>query len=128
MKLLLDTHLLLWAASEPARIPKPARVLIEDPDNEIVFSVASLWEITIKRSIGRQDFRVDPRVLRRALLDNGYSELAITGEHVIQLDQLPPRHKDPFDRILAAQAIAEGIMLLTNDRQLVGYPGPIRKV
>jgi len=102
--------------------------LIEDPENEIVFSAASLWEIAIKRSIGRPDFHVEPRVLRRALLDNGYGELAITGEHVIQLDQLPPKHKDPFDRILVAQAIAEGITLLTNDRQLVGYPGPIRKI
>lgn len=83
MKLLLDTHLLLWAASEPQRIPKSARVLIEDPENEVVFSAASLWEITTKRGIGRPDFRVDPRVLRRALLDNGYGELAITGEHVI---------------------------------------------
>lgn len=128
MKLLLDTHLLLWAASEPQRIPKSARVLIEDPENEIAFSAASLWEIAIKRSIGRPDFRVDPRVLRRALLDNGYGELAITGEHVIQLDQLPPKHTDPFDRILVAQAIAEGITLLTNDQQLFGYPGPIRKV
>jgi PIN domain nuclease of toxin-antitoxin system len=128
VKLLLDTHLLLWAASEPNRIPKSARALIEDPENEVLFSVASLWEITIKRSLGRQDFRVNPQVLRRALLDNGYGELPITSEHVIHVDQLPPKHKDPFDRVLIAQAIVEGISLLTNDQKLVGYPGPIRKV
>lgn len=128
MKLLLDTHLLLWAASEPKRIPKSARILIEDPENEVMFSAASLWEITIKRSLGRQDFRVDPRVLRRALLDNGYGELPITSEHVIHIEQLPPKHKDPFDRALIAQAAVEGITLLTNDQKLAPYPGPIRKV
>ena len=128
MKLLLDTHLLLWAASEPHRIPKPARVLIEDLENELLFSAASLWEITIKRSIGRADFRVDPRVLRRALLDNSYSELPITGDHVVHVDQLPSKHQDPFDRVLVAQAMVEGITLLTNDQKLLDYPGPIRKV
>ena len=128
MKLLLDTHLLLWAASDPKRIPKSARALIEDPENEVLFSAASLWEIAIKRSLGRQNFRVDPRLLRRSLLDNGYGELAITSEHVVYVDQLPARHKDPFDRVLVAQPIVEGITLLTNDQTLVGYPGTIRKV
>lgn len=128
MKLLLDTHLLLWAASAPQRISKSARALIEDPENEVLFSAASLWEITIKRSIGRADFQVDPRVFRRALLDNGYGELPITSEHVIHVDQLPPKHKNPFDRVLIAQAMVEGITLLTNDRKLLPYPGPIRKI
>lgn len=128
MKLLLDTHLLLWAASEPKRIPKSARVLIENPDNEVIFSAASLWEITIKRALGREDFRVDPRMLRRALLDNGYAELPITSEHVIHIGDLPPKHKDPFDRVLVAQAIIEGITLLTSDQRVAGYSGPVRKV
>jgi len=129
VKVLLDTHVLLWAASEPKRIPKSARVLIEDPENEVFFSAASLWEIAIKRGLARQDFfRVDPRVLRRALLDNGYGELPITSEHVVHVDQLPPKHKDPFDRVLVAQAIVEGITLLTNDQKVADYPGPIRKV
>jgi PIN domain nuclease of toxin-antitoxin system len=128
MKLLLDTHLLLWAAGDPKRLSKAARVLIGDAENELLFSAASLWEITIKRSLGRQDFQVDPRLLRRALLDNGYSELPITSEHAVNVDSLPPTHKDPFDRILVAQATVEGITLLTNDRGLSGYPGPIRKV
>ena len=128
MKLLLDTHLLLWAANEPKRLPKAARVLIEDSENDLLFSAASLWEITIKRSLGRADFRVDARLLRRGLLDNGYTELPITSEHAINVDHLPSTHKDPFDRILVAQATVEGITLLTNDRKLADYPGPIRKV
>ncbi|HTU36322.1 MAG TPA: type II toxin-antitoxin system VapC family toxin [Candidatus Acidoferrum sp.] len=128
MKVLLDTHLLLWAASEPKRIPKAARVLIEDRENDILFSAASLWEIAIKRSLGREDFRVDPRVLRRALLDNGYGERPITSEHVVYIDQLPPKHKDPFDRVLVAQATVEGITLLTTDRKLIDCSGPVRKV
>ena len=128
MKLLLDTHLLLWAANEPKRLPKTARALIENLENEVLFSAASLWEIVIKSSLGRQDFRVDARVLRRGLLDNGYTELPITSEHAVNIDQLPPTHKDPFDRILVAQAAVEGVILLTNDRKLLDYPGPIQKV
>jgi PIN domain nuclease of toxin-antitoxin system len=128
VKLLLDTHLLLWAAGNPKRLPKAARVLIEDRENELLFSAASLWEIAIKRSLGRQDFQVDARLMRRGLLDNGYSELPITSEHAVNVDHLPPTHKDPFDRVLVAQAIVEGITLLTNDHRLAGYPGPIRKV
>lgn len=128
MKLLLDTHLLLWAANEPKRFPKAARVLIENLENEILFSAVSLWEISIKNSLGRADFRVDARLLRRGLLDNGYTELPITSEHAVSTDQLPLAHKDPFDRILVAQAMVEGITLLTNDKKLRSYPGPIRIV
>ena len=128
MKLLLDTHLLLWVANEPKRLPKTARVLIGDSRNEAFFSAASIWEIVIKSTLGRDDFRVDARLLRRGLLDNGYTELPITSEHAVNLDNLPSTHKDPFDRILVAQATVEGITLLTNDPTLVSYPGPIRKV
>ena len=128
MKLLLDTHLLLWVAHDPKRLTKAARALIENPQNELLFSAASLWEITIKQSLGRQDFRVDARLLRRGLLDNGYAELPITSEHAINTDQLARTHKDPFDRILLAQAKVEGITLVTNDRKLATYAGPIRKV
>jgi len=128
VKLLLDTHLLLWAANEPKRLPKTARTLIENLENEVLFSAASLWEIVIKSSLGRQDFRVDARLLRRGLLDNGYTELPITSEHAVNVDHLPPTHKDPFDRILVAQAMVEGVTLLTNDRKLLDYPGPIQKV
>ena len=128
MKLLLDTHLLLWAAGEPNRLPKEARNLINDPDNELFFSAASLWEVSIKRGLGRKDFKADPRLLRRGLLDNGYAEVPIRSDHVVVLDSLPPIHKDPFDRILVAQAVAEGIELLTTDSQLAKYRGPVRRV
>jgi PIN domain nuclease of toxin-antitoxin system len=128
VNLLLDTHLLLWAAGAPDRLPAVARDLIEDPGNILIFSVASLWEIAIKRGLGRDDFRVDPRLLRRGLIDNGYAELAITSEHVVAVDSLPPLHRDPFDRLLIAQATAEGVTLLTSDKALAAYPGPIRAV
>jgi len=128
VKLLLDTHLLLWAAGQPRRLPAVARRLISDPRNELVFSVASLWEITIKRALGRDDFRVDPARLRRGLLDNGYTELVIAGAHAVAVDGLPALHKDPFDRMLVAQAVIEGITLVTSDPVLEQYSGPIRKV
>ncbi|MDX8515430.1 type II toxin-antitoxin system VapC family toxin [Mesorhizobium captivum] len=128
MKLLLDTHLLLWAAGEPDRLPLPALADIENPSNELLFSSASVWEVAIKRGLGRNDFTADPRLLRRGLFDNGYHELPITSEHAVTVDGLPPIHKDPFDRILVAQAIVEGITLLTTDDLVARYPGPIRKV
>ncbi|MDQ2898685.1 MAG: type II toxin-antitoxin system VapC family toxin [Acidobacteriota bacterium] len=128
MKLLLDTHLLLWAAGQPDRLPDAARALLNDLENHLLFSAASLWEIAIKRGLGREDFRVEPRLLRRGLLDNGYHELAITSEHAVAIDTLPPIHKDPFDRILVAQALAEGITLLTIDPQVARYPGPVRMI
>ncbi len=128
MKLLLDTHLLLWAAGKPSRLPRRARALIKDPGNELIFSAASLWEIAIKCRLGRDDFRVDPRLLRRGLLDNSYSELAVTSEHAVAIDNLPPIHKDPFDRILVAQATVEGLALLTADPVVARYRGPVRKV
>ena len=128
MKLLLDTHLLLWAAGEPQRLSATATALIEDPANELVFSAASLWEVAIKCQLGRNDFRVDPRLLRRSLLDNGYLELRVTSEHAVATDNLPPIHKDPFDRILVAQATVEGMALLTVDPVVARYQGPVRKV
>ncbi len=128
MKLLLDTQLLLWAAGESDRLSPEARRAIEDPDNEPIFSSASLWEIAIKANLGRADFRVDARVLRRGLLDNGYEELPITGDHALGVLNLPPIHKDPFDRMLIAQAGVEGLVLVTADALVAQYPGSIRKV
>lgn len=128
MKLLLDTHMLLWAAGEPDRLPLSAVAEIENASNDLLFSPASLWEVAIKRGLGRDDFTIDPRLLRRGLLDNGYQELPITSEHAVAIDGLPPIHKDPFDRILVAQAIVEGITLLTVDDVVAHYPGPIRKL
>lgn len=128
MKLLLDTHLLLWSAGQPERLSAAARDLLTNPSNELVFSAASLWEIAIKRTLGRDDFQVEPRVLRRGLLTNGFVELAVTSQHAVSIDTLPPLHKDPFDRLLLAQAVTEGLTLLTSDAQLSRYPGPVRQV
>lgn len=128
MKLLLDTQVLLWAAGEPDRLSAAARRLLNDPRNELLFSAASLWEIAIKRMLGREDFRVEPRLLRRGLLDNGYTELPITSQHAVGIESLPPLHKDPFDRLLLSQALEEGITLVTGDAQVAQYGGPVRRV
>src|SRR5882757_6274480 len=112
----------------PDQLPKAARVLLDDSTHELLFSAASLWEVAIKSGLGRDDFKVDPRLLRRGLLDNGYSELPISSEHVVAIDTLPPLHKDPFDRVLVAQALVEGITLLTTDAVVAGYPAPVRAV
>jgi len=128
MNLLLDTHLLLWAAAEPHKLSAAARKWLEDERNQLYFSAASVWEVAIKRNLGRDDFQTDPRLLRRGLLDNGYQELPISSGHAVALDNLPAIHKDPFDRILVAQATVEGLILLTNDSVLAGYQGPVRAV
>ena len=125
MKLLLDTDLLLWAAGNPDLLPAAARSLLDDPENEPIFSSASLWEVAIKHRLGRADFRVDVRLLRRGLLDNGYGELPITSEHAAALDNLPSihrsMHRDPFDRILIAQAILADMQLVSRDEILSAY-------
>ena len=128
MRILLDTHVLLWAAGMPERLPSGARALIEDAANDLYFSTASLWEVAIKRGLGRDDFRVDPRLLRRALLENGHAELAITGAHAVAVDLLPPIHGDAFDRLLVAQAQIEAMTLLTADEIVARYPGPVQLI
>jgi PIN domain nuclease of toxin-antitoxin system len=127
LNLLLDTHILLWAAARPEKLSRKTLRLFDDPDNTLVFSAASLWEIVIKQSLGRDDFDVNARQLRRGLLDNGYNELLVTSTHALALDDLPPLHKDPFDRMLLAQSRVEGFTLLTADKQVLQYPGLIQK-
>jgi len=128
MNLLLDTHVLLWAAGSPERLSETARALIENPNNNLYFSVASLWEVTIKNDLGRTDFQVDPHLLRRGLIENGYQELGISAHHVLGISHLPPIHKDPFDRMLIAQAEHEGFLLLTLDRKILQHTAPIKGV
>ena len=128
MKLLLDTQVLLLAAGAPEQLSEAARALLEDSNNELIFSSASLWEIEIKRGLGRVDFKADPRLLRRGLLDNGYSELPITSEHAAAIDTLPAIHRDPFDCILVAQSLVEGIALVTTDPVVAQYPCPVKQV
>ena len=128
MQLLLDTHVLLWAALGAERLSAPARALITDAGNQPWFSAASLWEITIKSGLGRPDFAVDAGLLRRGLLDHGWQELAISGTHALAVASLPPLHRDPFDRLLVAQARHEGMALITADATLPAYPGTIIRV
>ena len=128
MNLLLDTHLLLWAASTPERLSADARDLMLDPGNQLVFSSASLWEVTIKNSLARPDFNVDSRRLWRMLLINGYRELPVTSEHTVAVNDLPLLHKDPFDRILIAQARVEGLLLLTVDKAVASYGDGVQKI
>ena len=128
MKLLLDTHLLLWAAGEPQKLSAKARRLLADTNNELMFSAASVWEVAIKRGLGRADFQVDSRLFRRGLLDNGYLELPVFSAHAVAVDSLPPIHKDPFDRLLVAQSLVEGMALLTSDATVAQYGGSIRMV
>ena len=126
MRLLLDTHLLVWAMGSPQRLPAGLAPMLEDPHQTPVFSVVSLWELVIKRALGRPDFTVQPAVLRRALLDGGWQELAIEAHHVLAVANLPQLHRDPFDRLLLAQASAEGLLLITADQQVAQYPAPVR--
>ena len=128
MTVLLDTHVLLWAAGFPDRLSRGTRDLIDDDETEMLYSAASIWEVAIKSGLGRADFDVDPGILRRGLLENGYTELPVTGAHAAAVDLLPPIHADPFDRILVAQARIEGVILLTADRIVGRYPGSIRVI
>jgi PIN domain nuclease of toxin-antitoxin system len=128
MRFLLDTHLVLWSSVEPERLSAQARSLLQSRQSELVFSTVCLWEIGIKRALKKKGFQVDPRVIRRTMLDEGYEELPLLGQHAVEVDMLPLIHKDPFDRILIAQAMVEGITLLTADPVIAQYPGPIRKV
>lgn len=128
MKFLVDTHLLLWAAAEPRRLPRTARALFADEASQLIFSAASIWEIAIKSGIGRADFQLDPAVLRRYLLENDYIELPVSSAHAALVHRLPYIHRDPFDRLLIAQAVSEGIPLITSDRILSQYSAPLRLV
>ena len=128
MNLLLDTHILLWAAGQPEKLPARARKMLLDPANTLFFSPVSLWEVSIKRGLGRRDFQADARRLWRLLLASGYRELPIKSEHTVAVDELPPLHKDPFDRLLLAQARFEDLQLITADSALKRYGANIRKI
>jgi len=121
MKLLLDTHVVLWAAGQPEKLSESARTLLTAPENILFFSAASIWEIVIKRGLGRDDFKVDPHRLRKMLVTHGYTELPVTAEHALKVETLPMLHKDPFDRLLLAQARAEGMLLLTINASVLQY-------
>ncbi|MBW1703842.1 MAG: type II toxin-antitoxin system VapC family toxin [Deltaproteobacteria bacterium] len=121
MKLLLDTHIVLWAAGQPEKLSKPVRTLLTTSENFLFFSAASMWEIVIKRGLGREDFKVNPRRLKKMLIVHGYTELPVTAEHAFTVETLPLLHKDPFDRLLIAQARTEGMLLVTVDTAVSQY-------
>ena len=123
MKILLDTHLLIWAAA--GKLPHKAIPYFNDMANVLVFSSASIWEIVIKSDLGRKDFSVDPTAFYSCLIGAGYEELPITSLHSLLVRTLPMLHKDPFDRILLAQAASEGLVFITADKVLTQYPGSI---
>jgi PIN domain nuclease of toxin-antitoxin system len=123
VNLLLDTHILIWAAA--GTLPESAAPYINDLNNTLLFSPASIWEIVIKKSLNRADFHIDPAALYQGCLDNGYSELHILGSHVLEVRSLPAIHKDPFDRLLLAQSRVEGVDLLTADKTLARYGGNV---
>ena len=128
MRLLLDTHVLLWSVASSRRLSKAARALLEDPENEVFYSPASLWEIAIKSGLRRKDFSVDLEALHAALPESGLAELPIRAVHALALTRLPDVHRDPFDRMLVAQALTEPLILLTNDAILARYPAPVRLI
>jgi PIN domain nuclease of toxin-antitoxin system len=130
MKLLFDTHLLIWAtySENNELLPVGAAALIDDPRSELLFSSASIWEMAIKQGVRRGGFDWEPRLVRRGLLDHGWSELPITSDHALAVTSLPSLHKDPFDRILLGQAVAEGVALVTVDEMLIRYGSPVRRV
>jgi len=121
VKVLLDTLIVLWAAGQPEKLTESARTVLTTPENSLFFSAASIWEIVIKRGLGREDFKVDPRGLRKMLILHGYNEVPVTAEHALTLEALPLLHKDPFDRLLLAQARTEGMVLLTCDAAVSQY-------
>jgi PIN domain nuclease of toxin-antitoxin system len=121
MRLLLDTHLLLWALADDARLSGEVRALIEDGSNEVLFSAASIWEIAIKAGLGRVDFPVRPDAIARAARDTGFAELPVRASAAALVADLPPHHRDPFDRLLIAQAVSESLPLYTVDPLLPPY-------
>lgn len=121
MRILLDTHLLLWAMAASRKLPRDVKSQLLDAQNNIYYSAASLWEIAIKRGLQRKDFRIDIEALLEALKASGFLELPISAAHAAGVARLPPIHKDPFDRLLVAQSMAEPLTLLTNDAVLADY-------
>ena len=128
MKLLLDTHILIWIAEDSPRLVSAARALIFDPSHQKVFSAASLWELAIKSAARPQAVGLDLEKLERELLARDYEEAPVTSRTARETAKLRLLHKDPFDRLLIAQAIVEGMTLLTADATLARYGGPIRLV
>jgi PIN domain nuclease of toxin-antitoxin system len=122
MRLLLDSHVVVWWSLYPGRLRTSTRDALISPDNDVFLSAASVWELNLK--IAKQKL-VLPSDYAARLLANGFEELPVTIEHTARVAELPPLHGDPFDRLLIAQALAEGLMLVTSDREIVRYDVPV---
>ena len=120
MRLLLDTHILLWAMSDERRLPRALAAAIKSPENDVAISAVSVWEITIKRMLGRLDLEIDELLMSIA---EEYTELPVRFGDSLQLSLLPDHHRDPFDRMLIAQALANGRRLVTTDAKILRYVG-----
>lgn len=125
MKILLDSHILLWLAWDKKENLSPQAVeLLDDPTSEIYFSLASLWEIAIKSSLGKPDFDIDVEALEQGLIQVGCRMLAIELAHILKQAQYPFIHRDPFDRLLMAQAEVENVFFMTADTMILKYQKP----
>ena len=128
MRILLDTHVLIWSLIEPARLSGSIQQAIRDSANDVLFSAASIWEIAIKKALGRVGFSIPPDEVLQTALDTGLTELPVEARTAIRVAELPLLHRDPFDRLLVAQAIAQPAVLFTADRQLVPYSELVRHI
>ena len=128
MRLLLDTRVLLWALGDPGRLERRLRDIVEDPAHDVLFSAASIWEIAIKTALGRADLGVRPEAVVRAARGTGFIELPVHAEVAARVADLPPHHRDPFDRLLVAQAMAEPAWLYTADPLLPPYSDLVRLI
>lgn len=125
---LVDTHVLIWLAVDSPRLGEVARDLLADPDNHIFFSAISIFEIAVKERLSKRGFEVEASAIRRMMIENDFAELAVTGMHAAHVATLPLVHRDPFDRLLVAQAMMEGFTLMTADEKIAQYSGPILKI
>lgn len=122
MRVLTDTHILLWALLRPGRLDATFRDLLESPEHQVLFSAVNIWEIAIKRALARPDFDVEPEAVHRAALETGFRELPVSAVHAAAVRHLPAHHRDPFDRLLIAQAKTEPLLLMTDDPLIAPYP------
>ena len=128
MVLLLDTHVLIWALDMPERLPRAIADEITAPETDVYFSAASIWEIAIKTSFGKVNFRYSPQEIAQGARETGFVELPVTSAHGAKVSDLFPHHRDPFDRLLVAQALLLPAQLLTADAALVPYSELVRLV
>lgn len=128
MNLLLDTHVALWAITDSPKLSKKAREMIESPKSVVWLSAATVWEIAIKHSLGRGDMPVSGQDAMRYFRESGYRFLPVEPEHAAAIEDLPAHHRDPFDRILIAQALVEPMRLLTHDPVVARYSDTIIEI